>query len=144
MDVLPVHMCVCQVPTWCPWKPEEGTGLPGTVVTVSRKLPRGVGNQTWGVGEIGWQLRALAVLTEDPSLVHRQHAGKTFIAQKVNNSPTLLSMWFRIIENYTLFLNVLKTNDYSILLCGLVSCGFLLCSFNEFSFGCIPYIFSLL
>lgn len=78
---MPVHMCVCQVPTWCPWKPQEGTGLPGTVVTV-RKLPCGVGNQTWGVGERAWQLRALAVLTEDPSLEHRQQAGKTFIAQK--------------------------------------------------------------
>ena len=71
MNVLPAYMSVYHVHAWCPWRPEEGTGVPGTVVMDSCKLPCGVVNQTRGVGEIAWQLRALAVLAEDPSLVNR-------------------------------------------------------------------------
>lgn len=33
MGVLPACDCVCHVHAWCPWRPEEGAGSPGTGVT---------------------------------------------------------------------------------------------------------------
>lgn len=41
MSVLPACASVYQLPSWCQWRAEEGTGSPGTEITDLCELPGG-------------------------------------------------------------------------------------------------------
>ena len=45
MSVLPTFLSVCHGCAWCPQRPEESTGSPGTEVTDGCECPVGAGNK---------------------------------------------------------------------------------------------------